>query len=99
MDFDAPKWLFARTREREELAEEVCAEAGESRFRVQRTLRTQWMLAQASDAEVQDLVREENNKGGNYRKSPDDRLVERWMVEPGTGHEYWVPVAPQGSGT
>ena len=96
MDPEARKWLTAQTREREELAEEVRAEAGESRFRVQRTLRAQWMLAQAVDTEVQDLVREENNKSGAYRKSPDDLLVERWMVEPGTGHECWVPVVPQG---
>ena len=95
MDEAAQKWLDAKSREREGLVEELRADAGESKFRVQPCLRAQWLLAQAADSDIQKLVQgDEADK--NYRKSPEDCLVERWIVEPGTGHEHWVPVVPQG---
>ena len=87
----AQKWLNAKSREREELLEELGADAGESKFRVLPGVRAQWLVAQASDAEIQKLV-QGHEADKNYRKSPEGRLIERWIVEPGTGHEHWVPV-------
>ncbi len=56
MDEAAQKWLGAKGREREGLVEELRADAGESKFRVQPGLRAQWLVAQAADSHIQKLV-------------------------------------------
>ena len=87
----AKEWLQREVQKREGLAEEMRAEAGESRFAVKQTLRGKWLLARGS--ELKKLA-----SGGDvsFRCAPTDGLVEKRLVEKGTGVETWVPVVPEG---
>ena len=84
----AKEWFQKEVQKREGLVEEMRAEAGESRFAVKQTLRGKWLLAQG--IELKKLA-----SGGDvsFRCAPTDGLVEKRLVEKGTGVETWVPVA------
>ena len=59
---------------------------------MKQTLRGQWVLAQSD--EIKSWA-----KSGDvtFRLAPSDGLVEKKLVEPGTGVEVWVPVVPDGA--
>ena len=90
MEPAAKKWLQEATQKREELAEEARAEAGESDFQINKTLRETWAEKQKKSKHIQSLA----SKPG-FRRSEDalvkQRAHDRWEL-----YERWPPVVPEG---
>ncbi len=62
------------------------------RFAVKQTLRCQWVLAQSD--EIKSWAK---SGDATFRLAPADGLVDKKIVEPGTGVEVWSPSVPDGA--
>ena len=90
MEPAAKKWLDEATKKREVLAEEARAEAGESDFQVNKTLRETWAEEQKKSEYIQSLAA----KPG-FRRA-DDELVEKQAHDRWELYERWLPVVLEG---
>ena len=86
----ARRWLEEAAQKREELAEEARAQAGESDFRVNRTLRETWAEEQKKSEYIQSLA----SKPG-FRRA-EDGLIEKRAHDRWELYERWLPVVPEG---
>ena len=79
----AEDWFATAVKERNQLAEEVRAEAGESQFRVAQGLRAKWLDDQSKQRDLQGWLERDPEA---FRKSPADGLIERLVGDstPGT---------------
>ena len=89
----AEGWLKKAMKERKTLAEEAKAEAGESDFEVDGSLRAKWLIDQEKMEEIRRWLKDQPDL---FRRSKVDGLVERYIQDKQTGREYWVPVVPDG---
>ena len=87
---------MAAAGKREALAEEVRADAGESKFSVANSLRVSWLVAQRADPSLYALLANPDEKKG-YRLAFDG-LLEKGVIAKDRPMA-WVPVVPQGNAT
>ena len=67
------EWLDKAVKKREKLAEEIRAEAGESSFRVEDSIRKMWVKDQLVDEGVKEYFHKADNASDmSYRRHPED---------------------------
>ena len=86
-DYEALKWYDQQQVGRDELAEEVRADAGESEYDFGKSLRVTWLSSQSLDPELMPL-RKTQPQG--YRLAQEG-LLERWVQLPPPMPPRWVP--------
>ena len=99
------KWYDDNAKKREQLREEVIAEAGDTEFNIGDSLRVTWLAEQRKDQGLAPIVKrlveaqkknEAQEESDGYRLGPDG-VLERRVVSPiGNIH---VPVVPDGQAT
>jgi len=93
MDDAAEQWFHEACRKREGLAEEIQASAGNGHVEVPLSLRLKWRRILDKEPWFGTLWDQEPEK---FREA-EDGAYERYVQDPKTKDQAWVPVVPSGS--
>ena len=86
------RWYDRNCENREQIAEEVRADAGESEFGIAESLRLSWIPDQRADPAIRQHF---DQPGNGFRVAPDGVLERHVDVPPPIG-PLWVPIVPRG---